>query len=118
MTKNSNPFITLVEAQARLATLGADPTSRNPYANVGADAAANSVDWREHVRAIYVEKIYTPEKYFKIGVHLDLPGFNSFAALVQQHKGVRRAAFGYGYDRLSITIDDLLEVYTLEQKKG
>ena len=112
MTKNSNPFITLIEAQARLATLGADPTSRNPF------AAVNSVDWREHVLAINVEKIYTPEKYFKIGVHLDLPGFNSFAALVQQHKGVQRVAFGYGYDRLSITIDGLLEVYTLEQKKG
>ena len=118
MTKNSNPFITLIEAQARLATLGADPTSSNPFAAINADAATGSIDWREHVLAIHVEKIYTPEKYFKIGVHLDLPGFNSFAALVQQHKGVQRVDFGYEYDRLSITIDGLLEVYTLEQKKG
>ena len=117
MIKNINPFITLVEAQARLATLGADPTSRNPYANANA-SSVDLVDWREHVLSIYVEKIYTPEQYFKIGVHLDLPGFNSFAALVQQHQGVRRVAFDLEYDRLSITIDGLLEVYTLEQKKG
>lgn len=114
MIKNSNPFITLIEAQARLATLGADPTSHNPWANA---RSIDLVDWREHVISIRVERGYSSEKYFTIGVHLDSQGFNSFVALTQLHKDIRRVNYGLEYDKLSIAVDGLMEVYSLELKE-
>lgn len=76
MTRYSNPFYTLKEAEAVLKSIGADTLRNNP------DTSPNAYDWREHVLSVSTRVCYVGLKeYHECQIHLHRDAFN---ALVQQ----------------------------------